>query len=75
MCEHNGLIGNFRDRLDSSAGHELCPAEHKVTLTLTDSFREGEREKLVPSLRKYSGKTHHRSALGCFSKQRSRKNE
>ena len=63
MCEHNGLIGNFRDRQEGSAGHELCLAEHKVTLTLTDSLREGEREKLVPSLRKHSGKTHRRSAL------------
>lgn len=44
MCEHNGLIGNFRDRQQGSAGHELCLAEHKVTLTLTDSLREGERE-------------------------------
>lgn len=43
MCEHNGLIGNFRDRQEGSARHELCLAEHKVTLTLTDSLREGER--------------------------------
>lgn len=44
MCEYNGLIGNFRDRQEGSTGHELCLAEHKVTLTLTDSLREGKRE-------------------------------
>lgn len=75
MCEHNGLTGNFGGRQEGSDGHELCPAEHKVTLTLTDSLREGEREKFIPSLRKCHGITHGRSALGCFSKWQSRRNE